>query len=1695
MFSNRTKENSIEWPIAKATTRSLVVLVNLLLVLSSLSLIPSQASSDPVVVANPDNTVSVVWNFDDPDNFTLLGAAVGGGFGTLERLNESTEEHTQASYDLGLRKENISTSVYPDSIVLDPAMSVTSVMLQPGPEGFDTHIDEGAPDANFGDLTVLSLNPDQNNVIRPLIRFDLTSIPANAVIHDAMLWLYLTSGIGPDVVLTILALNGTFEEMEATWNRAAIADLWTVPGGDYNAVPFCGGTVTNLPGWYGFDVSKLVRHWVQGDITNDGLIVVPVERPVDATKQFVSSDETSAIELRPRLALNYSIPSFEGVYESRPIGPGTNAFFTLANWTSAEASLATDEFPGNSLDPRWSWVNDPSEGAGSYDVGITRPGWLHVLGETRDELKDEPIPANFLYQNITGDFIALSALETSFSSQQMSAGLLMADDGFTWVGVSLKGSGGAAKIVTEACEGGVVTQLASIGTPSASGVYLRMDKIAGSVALNYSLDGMSWMPVFTYVPLIPFTGRVMVGLAVFPGTSTSNPIAEFDYFRIDLEGTSFGVDVSVRCGNSTLVSDPSWGLWSAPLPASSGSAVGMTGRFVQYRVVLISPVDWYSPMFSWFLCHYELYATVGMIGTDDYAVADLGRWLTLTTYETTDGPTTNSVNYSYSTDGGFSWSRPFSGGVLGISSTEPNMKIRIMFQTNDTLLTPAVDSVVATYGPTVSDFYVVASATAIAGELFTVRIYAKDAANETMTMWSGLVTLHAMNAMGTADATAELSVTNTAITGEGYVTVADEQYFVAETIRIRASSAGISGLSGPVTVVPGPVASIEISPYNTTMIEYTQRTYLATAYDAFGNLVTDTDFSWSVTSFLGSINTTVGASVRLTVGEEGSEGDLTVTAESISASIHIVVIPLRFPPVFTDTIPLQTQEEDYGQWILNIEDYVSDSEDPDTALRWFITGENIVSISGENVTGNLNIVFSTIEDMYGTDILILFVVDSDGMAASTVFEVMITPVNDGPTIDQIDPLVVHFDDPYVYDFTYYVHDVDNTYDELTLNVDSANAPYCTVEGLRIVFTYPESFLGTNRTVIVTVTDPAGESSSTAVVVRVSDDHVPVQFSSIPPQVLYEGQTLSFVVTLNEHFFDPDHELLYYACGFVHVSIDIHANSSVSITAPDDWYGVEYVIFQAIDPWGARAEGVMEVTVLQVNHPPVIAKVPDLMVRYDEQYDFDLTPYASDLEDSVDQLYFSSSDAHVWFTGAMMHAEYPFAMLGSVNPVNLTVSDGELSDWWIVNITVSDNHPPVLTDALPDHSFQEDVEVRYPISQGLEHYFWDEEDGSELMFDAFCSAPEVESVAAEGDGTGEWYVSFETVENYYGGSSLTVRAIDSRGAIAERTVSLIVTPVPDAPVLTLPDTFNVTEGVQIILGLGEYVYDPDSFLSEGDFGFEVLVTNPVGAGTEYTAGIRIVSGMLVFSYPEGTIDRLATNPFTIMVQVTDQDGKMAEDEMQVKILRQTKIEAWNSLLWGGIIAAASVASGTTLIAWKRRKRPFIIRDLMLIHNDGFLMGRYAHHAAGEIDEDVLSGMLTAVLNFVEDSMATSAEALKTFGFKGYQVLVKRGSRTFVAVVYDGDLPQNIDSALKELVGTVERVYRKKLASWTGDIETDFAGLEVLIQSFVRDHSRKGRAKAASIWRIPPRKRMLKKATVGPKGTRSARARMRRLAKLK
>jgi hypothetical protein len=1640
--------------------------VMLLMVISPLAGLVQLASSEPTMVVKPDGSRELYWNFTDAASYNTNGTTIAGGFGQLTKYNLTATDTTRTDFESGARLDNVSTSTVPDSVVQDSAdQPVHFANITDGPVLLETYIMESQPTAQGEGFNNIYLCSEVTKQERVLFRFDLSSIPSNAVILNATLLLYLRNARPTMMVYNIYEVTQYFNVSRTTWNRYAVGSNWITQGGDYVPVSYARGTINETLGWKALDLSRLVDLWVGGEITNNGMIVTPVLNTIDDTKTFVASHDPGKTTQHPKLFVNYTLPTeIIGEFESRPLGPGSNATFTLANWTAAPVSLASDEFSDGALSERWSWSNDPTKDGGSYSETV-RPGWLRITGATNTNLTGPTTSANHLYQSITGQFASSAHLEESFTTNTMGAGVLMYDDNLTWAAIYKSNLGASGKIHVDTCEGGVV-QVLTIAWPSETSAYLRMERIGASISFYASHDGAAWIPITTYTSTRHYMDRVMVGPFVYSGNAVSMVAVDFDYFRIYPFSNPTWIEVRERTGNSTSFLDSSWTSWSAPLPDSDGSTIGRASKYVEYKAVFGSTLDWYSVALREFDVHYELHSRNGTIVTQDVTIPNLRRWYTITT---TEFAGSQHIWYNFSDDHGMTWSPLGSGGSFSMTSTSKSMMIMVDLSTDDTLVTPRVDQIVAAYSVSPTSIYLSTPATVVAGQQFSFVIEVRDEWNQTLTAWTGPISLTATDASGTLPASMELDVTDAWISTGGRVTVPNERYNATETIRILATAEGAYGLSAPITFIAGSVYSIEITPIISSIIDHTSQTFTATAYDSHGNIVPNVTYTWSIEAGIGSLNTTDGRFVRFTAGAAGFHGNITVTAEGLVSMVHINVLAIKHAPEIDAPIPVQNKDEDFGSWSLNIAPYVSDEEDADSNLRWFVTNESLVYIDGENDTGLLlNIM--TLQDRNGWNNITLWIVDTDNMYTTTILGIYLRPINDAPTIDMIDPLVVKYEEAYSYNFVYYVHDVDNALSELSLSTDPDNRQFALVSGLQIIFLYPRSFNGTEQTVTVTVKDPAGDSDATVVLVRVTDDGIPFTKDHIPDQVLDQGQVKVNAFNLTDYFDDPDGDVLYFAFGNSHTTIVIGADERPDFYAPWDWSGQEYVVFRATDSHGARVEQGIVVTVNPVNQPPYIENVPDLMVRYDVTYVFDLTPYISDADESGEVLTVFTNDMHIMVVGKVMALLYPFSMNGTKVQVVITVFDGELSDSWTINVTVSDNYPPESFPA-PDHSFFEDNAADYPMGRELEEFFDDAENGHSLSFYVFL---DIENVTAETgyDGT-KWFVSFDPEKDWYGRGNMTIRATDSEGAIVEETVDLYVISVPDAPVLMLPTMTNVTQGTNSIFDISIYIIDPDSVLPDFRFSLD-MPEDALGK-------ISIVNGILKFEFPEDFLgEGEDERQFELRVTVIDQDNMFTTDNITIRVMRAPVTVQHSPLPWLVTLLVGGLAAGLFFFAAARRKKPFVIRDLMLIHNDGFLIARHAAHLEGEIDENIMSGMMTAVLNFVEDSMSGSDEGLKTFGFKEYQVVVERGKKCFVSVVYEGDEPEDFSKPMKQLVDAIEKIYKKKLVHWTGDIETDFAGVDMLIGSFVKEHSKKGHvgrkskavASASSIFKPKPAKPKVK-----------------------
>jgi hypothetical protein len=165
----------------------------------------------------------------------------------------------------------------------------------------DAVIDSGNPTVNFGQADELQVaNMATLNLITrvSLIRFDLSLLPAGAVINRAELHLHQTRGSGDNWTVNINHLNTTWGEESVTWGTRPFSSSFYAG----LPVPDPGAGDPNIV----WDVTDLARTWAYNSpALNHGLEIVGTGRENQSLARAFGSRESAT---PPELVIDYTPP-------------------------------------------------------------------------------------------------------------------------------------------------------------------------------------------------------------------------------------------------------------------------------------------------------------------------------------------------------------------------------------------------------------------------------------------------------------------------------------------------------------------------------------------------------------------------------------------------------------------------------------------------------------------------------------------------------------------------------------------------------------------------------------------------------------------------------------------------------------------------------------------------------------------------------------------------------------------------------------------------------------------------------------------------------------------------------------------------------------------------------------------------------------------------------------------------------------------------------------------------------------------------------------------------------------------------------------------------------------------------------------------------------------------------------------------
>lgn len=175
-----------------------------------------------------------------------------------------------------------------------------ALTLQPGVAGIDTYlgVNNGT---NYGNQTTLNSVAGQS---WPLLRFDLSSVPAGSHIASATLSMYAVNGSGSGN-MALHRVMRDWTETGANWATADGSVAWTTAGGDVHPTAVASTAFAGSGTWLNWEVTELADKWSKGSLPNQG---VQVRAPAGISGMTLASSDHSTSAYRPKLVLSYLPP-------------------------------------------------------------------------------------------------------------------------------------------------------------------------------------------------------------------------------------------------------------------------------------------------------------------------------------------------------------------------------------------------------------------------------------------------------------------------------------------------------------------------------------------------------------------------------------------------------------------------------------------------------------------------------------------------------------------------------------------------------------------------------------------------------------------------------------------------------------------------------------------------------------------------------------------------------------------------------------------------------------------------------------------------------------------------------------------------------------------------------------------------------------------------------------------------------------------------------------------------------------------------------------------------------------------------------------------------------------------------------------------------------------------------------------------
>ena len=235
----------------------------------------------------------------------------------------------------------------------------------------DTYIDAWYPTTNYG--AVDTVNVRSGDIRGALLQFNISTIPTDATITSARLYLYAVSqtNANPIEISTYQVLRA-WNESTATWNVASTGVNWGTAGAnnilnDRFTTASDTQTVSTINTWHNWDVTSIVQAWA-GGVANRGILLKAYSDALGSVSYSFASSERG-ISAVPYLIVEWQEPTPTPTYtpsitptpSNTPTPTATHTFTPVPTNTYTPTATATPtstatptETPTPSKTPTWS---------------------------------------------------------------------------------------------------------------------------------------------------------------------------------------------------------------------------------------------------------------------------------------------------------------------------------------------------------------------------------------------------------------------------------------------------------------------------------------------------------------------------------------------------------------------------------------------------------------------------------------------------------------------------------------------------------------------------------------------------------------------------------------------------------------------------------------------------------------------------------------------------------------------------------------------------------------------------------------------------------------------------------------------------------------------------------------------------------------------------------------------------------------------------------------------------------------------------------------------------------------------------------------------------------------------------------------------------------------------------------------------